>query len=220
MFSVKVAKKLQISTQFTKREKFPLLYLALEHKFLRVVRQSADKAHTYSRNAERRLCCRLWTGRGCGSACLRVCESERERKRETVSFSRHFFPGWSASVVSLCSPQCCLSHFYTQPVAKPNKNSVGERAVCASTYRCSKLLSCAVIALDFYPCIASLAPLLLLLLLVLHLPPISHIKDAIDVIKSSSRNIIVQFLPHRCIRQTHPHLPPKMEVYFQTFFFF
>lgn len=116
MFSVKVAKKLQISTQFTKREKFPLLYLALEHKFLRVVRQSADKAHTYSRKAERRLCCRLWSGRGCGSACLRVCESEseRERKRETVSFSQHFFPGWSASVVSLCSPQCCLSHFYTQ----------------------------------------------------------------------------------------------------------
>lgn len=107
----------------------------------------------------------------------------------------------------------------TQPVAEPNKNSVGKCAVCASTYRCSKLLSCAVIALDFYPCIASLAPLLLLLVVLL-LPPISHIKDAIDVIKSSSRNIIVQFLPHRCIRQTHPHLPPKMEVYFQTFFFF
>lgn len=102
--------------------------------------------------------------------------------------------------------------------------------MCSSTYRGCKLLSCALIALDFYPLIARLPPSLL--------PPISHIKDAIDVIKSASRNIKVQFLLHRCIRQTPPpprvcvrahkhahentraHAPPLCnEVFFQNFLF-
>lgn len=80
------------------------------------------------------------------------------------------------------------------------KISVGKCAVCSSTYRGCKLLSCAVIALDFYPRVARLPPSLL--------PPISHIKDAIDVIKSASRNMKVQFLLHRCIRQP-PHPPQQ-----------
>lgn len=124
---------------------------------------------------------------------LWLCERDRDLPHSTSSLKRH-------RPLLMCSSVQPL-HFYTiiniNKITFPNKTSVKSALVCLHILL-QNFFCCAPITSDFYPWIGSLAFF-----------SISHIKHATDVINPSSRDIIVQFLPHRWTSHTHT---PQMEL--------
>lgn len=125
---------------------------------------------------------------GCGCDC----ERDRDLPHSTSSMKRH-------RPLLVCSSVQPL-RFYTitniNKITFANKTSVKSAALVCLHIPLQNFFCCAPITSDFYPWIG------------LAFFSTSHIKYATDVINPSSRDITVQFLPHRWTSHTHT---PQME---------